>query len=114
MSVQKACGFALLLVQVAAGDHVVDRQADAGVEVAAELEDVGLRERRVEVGVEDRRRLLEERIVVVPGHQVVDLDPQLLREPLVDLGLRLRERLAGQCVEVVEQLDEFVPSCSLR
>ena len=61
-----------LLVQVAAGDHVVDRQADAGVEVAAELQDVGAGVDGVEVGLEDGGRLLEERVVVVPGPQVLD------------------------------------------
>ena len=58
---------ARLLVEIAAGDHVVDRQADAGVEVPAQLQDVGLLVGRVEIGLEDGGRFLEERIVIVPG-----------------------------------------------
>ena len=61
-----------LFVEVAAGDHIVDRQADSVVEFAAKLEDVGVRIDGVEVSREDRRRLLEEWVVIVPGTKLVD------------------------------------------
>src|SRR4029453_2773375 len=44
---ERVRGLPRLLVQIAPGDHVVDRQADALVEGAAELEDVRLRVRLV-------------------------------------------------------------------
>ena len=97
-----------LFVEVAAGDHVVDRQADAGVEIAAKLEDVGLGVNRVEVGREDRRRLLEERVVIVPGTQLRDRDAALLGKLGVDLALELLERLARQPVELVEKLEHLL------
>ena len=50
----------MLFVQIAAGEHIIDRQADAGVKVPAQLQDIGLLVGRVEVGVEDGRRFLEE------------------------------------------------------
>ena len=99
---------ARLFVKVAAGDHVVDRQADAGVEIAAELEDVGLGVNGVEVGCENRRRLLEERVVIVPRAQLVDLDAALLGKLGVDLALELAERLARQLVQLVEQLEHLL------
>ena len=97
-----------LFVEVAAGDHVVDRQADAGVEVAAKLEDVGLRIHRVEIGGENRRRFLEERIVVMPGPQIGDRHSALLGQLGVDLELELAERLARQLVELVEKLEDLL------
>ena len=99
---------ALFLVEIAAGDHVVDRQAHPLVEVLAQLEDVGLGERSVEVGVKHRRRFLEERVVVMPRHEVAFRHAAVLGEDRIELGLGLHERLAGEFVEFVEQLDQLV------
>ena len=59
-------------VEVAAGDDVVDRQADAGIEIAAQLEDVGFCVHRVEIGGENGGCFLKKRIVVMPGPEVGD------------------------------------------
>ena len=98
---------AALLFQIAAGEDVRDRQADAGVEVLAQFQNVRAGERGVEVRLEHRRRFLEERIEVVPRHEFVGLDRILSREPVVDVRLRRGERCLREVVEVVEQLEEF-------
>ena len=46
--------------------------------------------------------------MVVPRHQLADLHAVELGEAVVDLGLGGGERLAGQGVQVVEELEEFV------
>ena len=95
-------------VKVAAGDHVVDRQADPGVKITAKLEDVGFRVNRVEIGGENGGRFLEERIVVMPGPEFGDRDSVLFGQLAVDLELELPEWLAGQVVELVEQFEDLV------
>ena len=97
-----------LFVEVAAGDHVVDRQADARIKIAAKLEDIGLRVHRIEIGGENRRRFLKKRIVVMPGPEVGDRDSALFGQLAVDLELELRERLAGEVIELVEQFQDLV------
>ena len=78
-----------LFVEVAPRDHVVDRQADSRVKIAAKLEDVGFRVDRVEIGGENGRRFLEERIVVMPGAEIGDRYAALLGQLGVDLELEL-------------------------
>ena len=51
---------------------------------------------------------LEERVVVVPGPQLVDGDAAVRGQLGVDLGLGRLERPAGQLVELVEQLEHLV------
>ena len=91
------------LVEVALEDDAVDGQADAGVELPAHLQDVGAGEGGVEVGVEDAGGLLEERVVVVPGHQLLDLDAVGFCQALVEVGLGGFEGPGGQGVQLVEQ-----------
>jgi hypothetical protein len=65
---------ARFIVEIAAGDHILDRQPDAVIERPAQLEDVGVGERLVEACAVDGRRFLKERIVVMPRPQLVDAD----------------------------------------
>ena len=99
---------AWFFVKVAAGDDVVDRQTDPGIEVAAELEDVGLGVHRVEIGGEQGRGFLKEGVVIMPRPQVADWHATLLGELDVHLGLKLAERLAREVVELVEELENLV------
>ena len=97
-----------LLVEVAAGDHVVDRQADPGVKLAAELEDVGFGVRGVKVRREDGGGLLEERVVIVPGAQFINQDAGGVGEFDVDGGLGEPEGLAGEGVQLVEESQDVI------
>ena len=90
------------LVKIATGEHVVDRQSDAAVERAAELDRVQRAIDGVVVAV-DRRRLLEERIVIVPRPQIFDLYAAVLRQGSVDFSLGRVKRAAGQVVQLVEK-----------
>ena len=65
---------ALPLVEVAAGQDRLDRQADPVVEGHGKLLDVPALVVDVQVQVIDRRRLLEERVLVVPGPHLTGLD----------------------------------------
>ena len=96
-----------LLVKIAAAQHVVDRQADALVELADDLDRVDLPVDRLVVAI-DGRRLLEERVVIVPRPQLVDAHAALPGQHRVDLGLGRVERLAGQGVEFVEELEHLL------
>ena len=95
--------FARLFVEIAASDHVVNRQADAGVVILADFEDVHIRIDRVEVGAKDGGRLLEERVVIMPGPQFIHGDAAVLGEFGVNLRLGTAERFARELVEPIEQ-----------
>ncbi len=75
-----------LLVEVATADHVFDGESDPGVESPTKLQDIGLGIGHVEVGLEDGRGFLEERIVIVPGAKIGLVQPEA-SELGVDLPL---------------------------
>ena len=104
---------ARLFEKVAAGQHVVDRQADAFVKLADGLNRVDGAVDRLEVAV-DGRRLLEERVLIVPRPQVGDVRAALPGQGRVDLGLGRMERPAGQGVELVEIFSTCSWLCSAR
>ena len=95
-----------LFEKVAAAQHVVDRQADARVELADDLDGVDRPVDGAEVAI-DGRRLLEERIVVVPRPQLVNAYAALPGQGCVDLGLGGVERHAGQGIKLVENLQHL-------
>src|SRR5262245_3996903 len=80
-------GFAFLLVKVSAIENVFDRQADARIELSANLKNVGLFEGLVDVGGEHGRAVLEKRIVVVPGAKIRDVDTALFGQTGINVGL---------------------------
>ena len=98
--------FAGLLEQVAAGQHVVDRQADARIKLTDHVDGLDWPKDRLGVAV-DGRRLLEERVVVVPRPQFLDADAALPAQGCVHLDLGLMEGPAGQGVEFVENLEHL-------
>ena len=98
--------FAGLFVEVAAAQDVVDRQPDARVKRAAQLDRVQGPVDGVVIAV-DGGRLLEERVVIVPGPQFFDLHAALPGQGRVDLGFRRVEVVAGQRVQFVEQLEHL-------
>src|SRR5262245_17135474 len=99
---------ARLLVQIAAGNYIVDRQSDTAVKASTDGQDVGVGERRVELGVVYVRRLLEVRVVVVPRAQLVDGQPVIDGQLEIHLALGSRERAARQCVKLVKQLQHLL------
>ena len=54
----------------------------------------------IEVDADRTRRVLEERVVVVPGTQCVDRDPEAMRELFVELGLQHSERRGRDLVDL--------------
>ena len=86
---------ALLLVEIAPRNHVVDSQADPLVEVAADLEDVGLGIDPLRGFTEDLGPFLKERVVVVPWTQVLHLYAAIPGQDCVDLRLGGPERRRG-------------------
>ncbi len=93
------------LVEIAAFDHTVDGQADVGIELSGDFGDVLLLllfVEDVEIDGLGRWGRLEERVIVVPGHDLVDLDA----ESRCDLGVHGRlhfgEGIAGQCFEFLK------------
>ena len=98
------------LVEVAALQDVVDRQPDAPVEDAGDLDDVLLGLPPVElvqVHLVRGRRCLEEGVVVVPGHQFRrgDLEPR--GQLAVHLRLGLGEGLPRQPLQLVEDGEQL-------
>lgn len=83
-------------------DDQVDGQIDAAIEIPCQANDVLLGVGRIKIGLEHRRRFLEEKVVVVPGHKLVDLDIAISGQHRVDLRLGLGERLTREIVEPIE------------
>ena len=78
-----------LLVQVAARENVLDRQADRLEEACGEIDDVSILVVAVEVDVVDARGFLKKRVVVVPRPHFFDADAEFCGELFVEVGLEL-------------------------
>ncbi len=98
---------ALAVVQIAAGQDVVDGQAYAGVVVSRQVFDAAAFVVPVQVEFVNKWRPLEERIVVVPGHQLRRGNAVALGQDRVQLLLLPGERLAGQRIQFVEDAVEL-------
>src|SRR5436309_2556607 len=88
MSIQKAWVLAFARQEIArALDDQVDGQPNASIEFPAQPDDVQAGISLVQIGRENARHFLEERVVIMPRHQVRDLDAAILGQLNVDLGL---------------------------
>ena len=76
--------FTRLFVEIAAGDHVINRQTHARVVILGQFQDVHPGVYRVQVGPENSRRFLEEGVVIMPGPQLIHGDAAMLRQSGVD------------------------------
>src|SRR4249920_2050555 len=94
-------------VQVARREDRLDRKADALEGPASERDDVPVGEQRVEVDGAVRRRLLEERIGVVPGSELGHGAPEPLDEARVERSFPARERRGCGAVGRGERLDQL-------
>ena len=61
----------------------------------------------IEVDGAVRRRVLEERVRVVPRPKLRDGAAEALREPVVESALPARERLRGRAISVLERCREL-------
>ena len=98
---------AVARVEVAARDHAVDVVAERLEVAAGDLDRIEVLERRLERVVAGRRRILEERIRVVPGLQRLAVrDAEARALALVDRGLGALPGRRQAALEVVEQAQQ--------
>ena len=90
-------------VEVARVEYGVDVEVEAGERAAGEGFEVGVGEVPVEVDRTLDRGILEERVVEVPRREVVAVDAEPVREPVVEFGLPCGERRRGEPVDFVER-----------
>ena len=91
-------------VDVAARDDALRLEADALDRPLRKGDDVRSLEVRIEIDGSVRRRLLEERVGVVPGPEVGRRAPETRRQTLVEDRLPARERLGGRAVGLGERV----------
>ncbi len=88
--------------EVAAPDHAAHVEAHGVERARSEGFEVGIAEERIEVDADAGRRILEERVVVVPGAQLVHPDAEANRELFVEPGLERTERCGSDLVDLRE------------
>ncbi len=92
--------------EIAARDDAADVEPDRVERADRERFEVGVTEVRVEVDADVAGRVLEEGIVVVPGAQPIDRDPETGRELPVELALERSERSRGELVDLGERREQ--------
>jgi hypothetical protein len=95
-------------VEVAPREDPLDLEPDPLERPLCERDDVLVGEERVEVDGTVRRRLLEERVRVVPRPKLRDRAAETRGEAPVESGFPARERLRGDAVRLRERLDELL------
>src|SRR5262249_20655381 len=103
---ERVLALAVARIEVAALEHRLDVEPEAGVGPQGERDEVARREHGVEVDRTTRRRVLEEGLVQMPGPDLVDAAVEAGRQRLVELalpGVEGRERHAVDLVEGGEQ-----------
>ena len=105
---ERVLALAVARVQVAVCEHGSEIEAEAVVRAHGERLDVGVLEEVVERDGTGGGRVLEERIIEMPGPEIVLRAPESRRQRRIELTLPLRERLLGRAVDVGQRREEPV------